>query len=169
VFWVLFVTACAGESTLPSEQTTPATSASPVTPTTGTQPVGRYGASPAEEPTTTEATEPAGEGYDYGYGGPTLEDDAADDAPASEAEQVQVVIEDFAFEPAEVVVPVGATIRWINEEESVPHTTTGDGLVWDSGSLKPGESFTFTFTEPGTYRYICAIHPYMTATITVEG
>jgi plastocyanin len=68
-------------------------------------------------------------------------------------------------------VSVGDTIRWENQD-AAPHTSTSgvspvkDG-VWDSGILNTGQKFEFTFQNPGVFAYWCAVHPSMTATITV--
>jgi plastocyanin len=51
----------------------------------------------------------------------------------------------------------------------VAHTTTSDDDAWNSGTLQPGDDFTTTFAESGTFSYFCSIHPSMTATIVVEG
>ncbi len=76
---------------------------------------------------------------------------------------------DISFEPAELTVPVGTTVVWENAE-GVPHTTTSDDDLWDSGTLQEGDTFEHTFEEAGTFTYICEIHPeQMQATITVEG
>jgi len=64
-------------------------------------------------------------------------------------------------------VKVGTTVVWTNRDE-VPHTSTEKNGSWDSSFLILGRSFSFTFTEPGTYDYFCALHPQMTATVTVE-
>jgi plastocyanin len=82
---------------------------------------------------------------------------------------IAVSIVDFAFEPSDLTVSVGDTITWTNNESGIPHTTTADEGLWDSSTLRPDDTFTFTFTEPGTYTYLCTIHPSMTATITVTG
>jgi len=82
---------------------------------------------------------------------------------------VAVSIEDFAFGPAGLTINVGDTVTWTNNEEGVPHTTTSDDGVWDSKNLSPGDTFSFTFDQPGTYTYHCSIHPSMTAAITVNG
>jgi len=82
-----------------------------------------------------------------------------------------------AFSPRELSVPAGTTVRWVNGDAMLHTVTSGesDGTVgtadgrFDSGFLEPGDSFTFTFTEPGTYRYFCLPHPFMTGTITVTG
>jgi len=81
----------------------------------------------------------------------------------------EVSIENFAFGPAEVTVSVGDTITWTNDESGIPHTTTADDGLWDSGTLNPDDTYSFTFTEPGTYTYFCSIHPSMRAVVTVTG
>ena len=63
---------------------------------------------------------------------------------------------------------MGATVTAVNQD-GVSHTWTSDDDVWDSGGLASGESFEFTFDEPGEFSYFCSIHPQMTGTITVEG
>ena len=87
---------------------------------------------------------------------------AAQDQPAFE---VQVV--DFAFEPATLTVPVGATVTWTNTGNR-RHTVTADDGSFDSGRLDPGEQFSQTFDQPGTFTYLCGFHPEMTGTIVVE-
>ena len=79
---------------------------------------------------------------------------------------VEVHISRFSFGPSELQVPPGTTVRWINKDPVV-HTSTSDADVWGSPALAPGESFSFTFEEPGTYPYHCIPHPVMKATIVV--
>ena len=81
-----------------------------------------------------------------------------------------VAIRGFAFLPADVHVKVGSSVTWLNcEPAGTPsHTTTSDQGVWNSPLLDPGDAFTQTFATPGVFPYICAVHPFMTATITVE-
>lgn len=86
---------------------------------------------------------------------------------SNQTQTVDVAIRNFAFQPQTITVPVGTTVRWTNQD-SVAHTSTSNNGVWDSGNLRQGQSFSFTFTKPGTFPYFCAIHPSMTATVTVE-
>lgn len=76
-------------------------------------------------------------------------------------------IENFAFSGA-TSVTADTTVTATNQD-GVTHTWTSDDGVWDSGGLGTGESFEFTFEEPGEYSYFCTIHPTMEGTITVEG
>jgi plastocyanin len=85
--------------------------------------------------------------------------------PASVGPNVAVEIVDVAFAPASLLVPPGTTVIWTNAGVA-PHTVSGDFA--DSGTLEPGQTFSFTFTEPGTYPYRCLFHPGMTGEIVVD-
>ncbi len=72
----------------------------------------------------------------------------------------------FLFTPASLTVPAGARVRWLNRDGE-PHTiVSGEGL-FRSGALDEGDSFEYTFSKPGSYRYVCSIHPQMVGTIVV--
>jgi plastocyanin len=72
-------------------------------------------------------------------------------------EQVVPMV-NFVFNPGEIVVPVGTTINWVNNDPA-PHTATADdGLVFDSGLLSSSQAFSFTFTTVGEFSYYCALH-----------
>jgi plastocyanin len=78
-----------------------------------------------------------------------------------------VVIQDFAFQPQNLNIVVGTTVRWTNNDP-YPHTATSPGN-FDSGTLNQGQSYQHTFNTPGTYNYFCAVHPNMTGSIIVSG
>jgi plastocyanin len=78
-----------------------------------------------------------------------------------------VVIQKFAFGPAEVRVRAGERVTWINCDED-PHTSTADGGQWASPLLVPGDGFTQTFSTPGDFPYHCQPHPFMTGRVIVE-
>ena len=63
------------------------------------------------------------------------------------------------------VVKAGTTVTWSNQD-GTQHTSTSDTGIWGSKILNPGNTFSFTFSTPGTYTYHCEIHP-MTGTIVV--
>lgn len=88
-------------------------------------------------------------------------------SPPARAQSAAVTIMDFQFSPQTMTVAVGTTVTWTNHGPSA-HTTTSDTGVWDSGTLAPGQSFSHTFNQPGTYPYHCAIHPFMKGTIVVQ-
>ncbi len=85
-----------------------------------------------------------------------------------------VSILDASFSPASVTVNTGDTVTWVMNS-SIPHTvTSGENCATDgrfnSGTLNPGQSFTFIFTEPGNVPYYCIPHcgQGMTGVVTVE-
>lgn len=84
------------------------------------------------------------------------------------AETITVDISNFTFDPGTVTIQVGDTVTWTNND-AMPHTATStdDAATFD-GAMQPGESFSFTFSDEGTFDYICEIHPQMEGTVVVE-
>ena len=98
---------------------------------------------------------------------PVVNDSPSNVEPGAVLEdQFSIEIKGFAFAPETVTVKVGTQVTWTNLD-SAPHTATADDLDFDSGILNQGESFTFQFNTPGTFSYICTLHPSMRATIVV--
>jgi plastocyanin len=91
-------------------------------------------------------------------------------AEATTAQTIAVDIKNYAYSPASLTVSVGDTVTWTNED-TAPHTVTvSDGPVkFASSNLSQGQTFSYTFTEAGTYSYYCAVHPDMKASVTVTG
>jgi plastocyanin len=87
-------------------------------------------------------------------------------ADAYQPTPVQVSIENLAFKPATIIIPVGTSVRWTNNDQ-VQHTVTDTMGGFDSGVLEPGQSFERSFDVPGTYSYVCTIHPSMQGTVIV--
>lgn len=89
-------------------------------------------------------------------------------APAASADgPAEVRIAQHRYAPETVVVERGATVRWVNFDDD-PHTVTADEGAFASAGLDTREEYTFTFREPGTYAYHCALHPMMKATVVVR-
>jgi len=92
---------------------------------------------------------------------------AADDTEAA-VETMTVNIKNLAFVPASIEIPAGATVTWTNSD-TVPHTATAkDREVLQSGTLNPGDSYSQTFDQPGTFDYFCEFHANMKGTIIVQ-
>jgi plastocyanin len=87
--------------------------------------------------------------------------------PAAPPAGADVKIDNFAFTPATLTVPVGTQVTWTNRDD-IPHTVLSDDKSIKSKALDTDEKFSFTFTKPGTYSYFCSLHPKMKGTIVVE-
>ena len=95
--------------------------------------------------------------------------DTANTSPSTTPteQKTNITIQNFAFSPASTSVKKGTTVIWTNKD-SAPHTVTIDsGEGPKSGNLNTGDTYSYTFTTSGTFAYHCAIHPNMTATVTV--
>ena len=73
----------------------------------------------------------------------------------------------FAFSPQTVNISIGTIVIWKNNT-TVPHTVSSDNGTFDSATISPGGTFSFKFTQAGTFAYHCNIHPFMTATVIVK-
>src|SRR3712207_1368977 len=89
--------------------------------------------------------------------------------PSAAAQETRTVyIRDFYFSPGSITVAPGTTVTWVNQGQA-PHTATHTGGAFDSGTLQPGQSYSYTFNQPGNYSYYCQIHPNMTGAVVVSG
>ncbi|MDE2448387.1 MAG: cupredoxin domain-containing protein [Gammaproteobacteria bacterium] len=90
-------------------------------------------------------------------------------APARSAKPSAITINNYTFHPGVLTVAKGSTVVWINKDDDV-HTIKGtDGPeAFNSPALETGSKFGFTFDHPGTYHYICTVHPYMHGVIVVR-
>ena len=88
-------------------------------------------------------------------------------ASLARAEDAKVTIDNFTFNPQTLTVKAGTAVIWTNQDD-IPHTVAGPP-AFRSKALDTAQSYTFTFTTPGTYKYFCSLHPHMTGTIVVEG
>ena len=78
-----------------------------------------------------------------------------------------VVIQKFAFGPADLRVRAGERVTWINCDTD-SHTSTADGGQWVSPLMVPGAAFTQAFPSAGEFTYHCEPHPFMTGRVIVE-
>jgi plastocyanin len=80
--------------------------------------------------------------------------------------QKTVNIYNHAFDPAQLNVASGTTVRFVNKDTE-PHTATADNDLFDTGELEPGGSFKVYFEGSGTVTYHCELHPDMKGVIVV--
>ena len=93
---------------------------------------------------------------------------AADTAPPAPASHT-VVIEGMQFTPATLNVRAGDSVTWVNKD-IVDHTATTPASArnaFDSRLIPAGKSWKRTFSEAGSYDYLCTYHPTMTGMIKV--
>jgi plastocyanin len=80
----------------------------------------------------------------------------------------EVKIDNFTYSPVTVTVATGTAVKWTNRDD-IPHTVVSeDKTTFKSKALDTDDSFSYTFTKPGTYTYFCSIHPKMTAKVVVQ-
>ncbi len=78
-----------------------------------------------------------------------------------------IAIDNFTFNPQTVTVKAGTTVTWTNKDD-IPHAIAAVGKQFKSKVMDTDNSYSFTFTTPGSYAYFCSLHPHMTGTIVVE-
>ncbi|SEK45285.1 cupredoxin domain-containing protein [Streptacidiphilus jiangxiensis] len=80
----------------------------------------------------------------------------------------QIVIDNFAYSPANLTVHPGESITVVNHDSATHTLTARPGSAFDTGPINPGKSATFTApANPGTYPYVCT-HASMHGTLTVD-
>lgn len=85
---------------------------------------------------------------------------------AAQATGTTIVIDNFAFTPAETTVKAGTRVLFVNHDD-IPHTIVlADGKV-RSKALDTDDSFAFVFDRPGDFVYFCGLHPHMKGEIKV--
>lgn len=87
--------------------------------------------------------------------------------PVFSADADTVTIRNFSFSPTSMTVIAGTVVTWKNLDGE-PHTVVSDEGVFRSEALDQNDSYTFKFDKPGTYGFICSIHPTMKGTIIVK-
>jgi plastocyanin len=75
-------------------------------------------------------------------------------------------IKNFAYVPDSVTIPVGSTVKFVEDDET-PHTVTASDGSFDSGNLNQKQTWTHTFAKAGTYAYYCAYHTYMKGKVVI--
>lgn len=86
--------------------------------------------------------------------------------PVAPAGPNAVSINGFAFVPSTLTVKSGTTVTWTNGDED-PHTVVAGDGSFRSQVLGSGGTYSFTFPAPGSFDYVCSIHPFMHGTVVV--
>jgi plastocyanin len=80
-----------------------------------------------------------------------------------------VLAANLTFRPGTLTVPVGTTVTWHIDQPDAHHNvvSTNAPVSFNSGAPVGKGTFSFTFTQPGTYNYVCLVHPTMTGKVVV--
>lgn len=82
-------------------------------------------------------------------------------------------IDQLYYDPQDITVSIGTTVKWTNNDETI-HTVTSGTLelgpsgIFDSSVLNAGSSFEHTFSSAETVDYYCIVHPWMKGSVTAE-
>lgn len=79
----------------------------------------------------------------------------------------EIRIDNFSFTPRSLTVMAGSVITWTNHDD-IPHNVVSTNKKFSSPVLDTDQTFSFRFSEPGSYSYYCKLHPMMTGTIVVR-
>src|SRR5262245_46739714 len=78
-----------------------------------------------------------------------------------------IAMDGARFDPFDLTVSVGATVKWINKDP-YPHNVTSNGGGFQSGNLTPNREWRFRPSKRGTFEYVCTLHPGMKAVLRVK-
>ncbi len=73
----------------------------------------------------------------------------------------------WGFDPPTVTIAAGDTVRWINRGR-IDHNIWLKDQSFNSEIMHTGDSVEHPFTTPGTYPYLCGLHPSMSGVVIVE-
>jgi plastocyanin len=83
------------------------------------------------------------------------------------SEEVEVLIVGHGFSPQALTVPVGTTVTWVHMDLEDDHTVSSNTALFNA-DLSFNNTFSYTFTEPGVFKYHCHFHPDMFGRVSVE-
>src|ERR1700739_4576560 len=82
------------------------------------------------------------------------------------ADSSKITVDNFTFVPPVLHVKTGSTITWTNHDD-IPHSIVCPALSVRSHPMDTNDSFSFTFTQAGTFTYLCGLHPFMHGQVEV--
>jgi plastocyanin len=99
-------------------------------------------------------------------GGSDGTDTSSSLAPAPQEATVSIV--DGRFDPRDVVVAVGGSVSWVNDDLTPHMIVSTEPNVIGSPLIGKADTYTRDFSAPGEYRYYCTIHNSMKGVVTVR-
>jgi plastocyanin len=94
-------------------------------------------------------------------------DDSSSGGSPKPASTEKVAIEDFKFQPRDFEVKAGDKVDFTNRDKAKHTATSKQPGRFDSGDITTGKTKPVTFAKPGTYKYYCVYHAFMTGKVTV--
>lgn len=92
--------------------------------------------------------------------------DEAPDAEPLEGDSVEILALDNVFDPEAARVAAGTEVTFVNngrnDHNVIPEDEDAEWRV-EAEDFRPGDEASYTFDEPGTYRFYCSIHGTLTA------
>lgn len=73
----------------------------------------------------------------------------------------------YAFEPAEITVPVGSSVTWRNTDNAIHTAKSRDGS-FNTGYIPGGSEAQVAFANAGDFGYFCELHPEKTGLVHVQ-
>ena len=80
----------------------------------------------------------------------------------------KVDINNYMFGPGDIKIKVGTIVTWTNHDSVRHNIVSDDNMMPDGKLIAKDETYTYTFTKAGTYKYHCAPHQYMHGSVVVE-
>jgi plastocyanin len=101
-------------------------------------------------------------------GGSSSGSSSSTPAASSSGGGVAIKMQNIQFDPKDVTVKVGQKVTWTNDDTVSHNVTAQSGADFKSKDFGKDGTFSFTPDKAGTIKYVCTIHPGMTATLTVQ-
>ncbi len=89
-------------------------------------------------------------------------------APSGAIATDKVDISNYMFGPADIKVKVGTNVTWTNHDSVSHSVASDDGKMPSSKLFAKDQTYIYTFTKAGVYKYHCSPHPYMHGSVLVE-
>ena len=102
-------------------------------------------------------------------GGSTSASTSAPSSSGASGGGVTIKMQNIQFSPKDTTVKVGDKVTWTNDDTTDHNVTAESGADFKSKDFGNGATFSFTADKAGTIKYVCTIHPGMTATLNVTG
>lgn len=87
-------------------------------------------------------------------------EEVPEDVVAVDTDPAPVAALDNTFRPENVEVAAGTEVSWTNRGRNEHNVLPTDGDDWgvEVDGFQPGDTYSYTFDEPGVYRYYCSLH-----------